>query len=83
MIQLLVSWFLFTREKFGPMPSFPRQRFWTRMVLILGTLVIVYITSGKERIVNFAKSKEIVNGRMQDIKCSKEYFEEVYDFPGN
>ncbi|XP_073968838.1 2-oxoglutarate and iron-dependent oxygenase domain-containing protein 3-like [Rhodnius prolixus] len=71
-----------TEEKFGPMPSFPRQRFWTRMVLILGTLVIVYITSGKERIVNFAKSKEIVNGRMQDIKCSKEYFEEVYDFPG-
>lgn len=69
-------------EKFGPMPTFPKQRFWTRMVLILGTLIIVYVTSGKERIVNLAKAKDVLSSRKQDIKCSKAYFEEVYDFPG-
>ncbi|KAK9502908.1 hypothetical protein O3M35_011593 [Rhynocoris fuscipes] len=68
--------------KFGPLPTFPKQRFWTRMVLILGTLVVVYFTSGKERTVNFAKAKDILNSRRQEIKCSKEYFEEVYEFPG-
>lgn len=67
---------------FGPMPTFPNQRFWARMLLLLGTLVVVYFTSGNERIITLAKQKEKLNHRRQEIQCSKDYLNELSQLLG-
>lgn len=77
---------LFSRKivepKFGPMPSFPNQRIFARVVMILATLIIVYFTSKNEKEMIFAKQREVVPGRGQNVECSAEYTKELNDFPG-
>lgn len=70
------------QPKFGPMPSFPNQRIFARVVMILATLIIVYFTSKNEKEMIFAKQREMVPGRGQNVECSAEYTKELNDFPG-
>uniref|UniRef100_A0A0A9ZAU2 Uncharacterized protein n=1 Tax=Lygus hesperus TaxID=30085 RepID=A0A0A9ZAU2_LYGHE len=65
-----------------PLPTFPKQRVWTRIVVVLGTLIVVYFTSSQDKIVNLAKVKDSVNNRKQDVKCSQDYLDEVSEFKG-
>ncbi|CAH1398516.1 unnamed protein product [Nezara viridula] len=67
---------------FGPMPTFPYQRFWTRMMLIFGTLLVVYFTSNNEKVVIFAKQNEKLNHRRQEIPCNKSYLYELTNLLG-
>lgn len=70
------------QPKFGPMPSFPNQRIFARVVMILATLIIVYFTSKNEKEMIFAKQREVVPGRGQNVECSAEYTKELNYFPG-
>jgi len=66
--------------KYGPMPTFPKQRFWTRLMLILGTLVVVYFTSNNDKIVYLAKQKEHLMSRRHNVDCSPEYLKEIDNY---
>lgn len=68
--------------KYGPLPTVKNQRLWARIVLVLGTLTIVYFTSKSEKEITLAKQKEIIQGRGQSIQCSEDYKNEVNAFPG-
>ncbi|CAG2054191.1 unnamed protein product, partial [Timema podura] len=68
--------------KYGPMPTFPYQRVWTRAVLILGVLSVIYFGSKDGNEIAFAKQKEILRHRAQDVVCSDSYRTELEQFPG-
>nr|CAD7428683.1 unnamed protein product [Timema monikensis] len=68
--------------KYGPMPTFPYQRVWARAVLILGVLTVIYFGSKDGNEVAFAKQKEILRHRAQDVVCSDSYRTELEQFPG-
>jgi hypothetical protein len=64
------------------MPTFPYQRVFTRAILILGVLTVVYFGTKDGREVALAKQKEVVHYRAQDITCSDDYKAELESFPG-
>jgi hypothetical protein len=64
------------------MPTFPYQRVFTRAILILGVLTVVYFGTKDGREVTFAKQKEVVHHRGQDIICSDDYKAELQLFSG-
>ncbi|XP_054288337.1 2-oxoglutarate and iron-dependent oxygenase domain-containing protein 3-like isoform X1 [Macrosteles quadrilineatus] len=68
--------------KFGPMPTFQNQRVFTRGVMILATLAIVYFTSKSHKETILASQKELIQGRGQNFPCSADYSEELTEFPG-
>ncbi|KDR14448.1 2-oxoglutarate and iron-dependent oxygenase domain-containing protein 3-like [Zootermopsis nevadensis] len=70
------------KSKYGPMPSFPYQRVFTRGILILGVLTVVYFGTKDGREVALAKQKEVVHHRAQDITCSDDYKAELETFSG-
>lgn len=69
-------------SKYGPMPTFPYQRMFTRGILILGVLTVVYFGTKDGREVSLAKQKEMVHHRAQDIICSDDYKAELEIFSG-
>lgn len=68
--------------KYGPLPRFPHQRVWTRAVMILALLTVVYFSykTGKE--VPLARQHEILHQRKQLLECSDSYKMEVEHYPG-
>ncbi|KAJ9595057.1 hypothetical protein L9F63_013654 [Diploptera punctata] len=70
------------KSKYGPMPTFPYQRVFTRAILILGVLTVVYFGTKENKEVALAKQKEILQHRAQDITCSDDYKTELEKFPG-
>ncbi|KAK2587685.1 hypothetical protein KPH14_003802 [Odynerus spinipes] len=68
--------------KFGPSISFPYQRVWSRCILILGVLFIVWYNSRQGKEIYLAKQKDVLVSRTQNVECSKEYKNELDQFPG-
>ncbi|PSN30117.1 2-oxoglutarate and iron-dependent oxygenase domain-containing protein 3 [Blattella germanica] len=71
------------KSKYGPMPTFPYQRVFTRAILILGVMAIVYFGTKDSREFGFAKQKEVIHHRSQDVTCSDDYKAELEKFPGS
>lgn len=69
-------------SKYGPMPRFQYQRVFTRGILILGVLTIVYFGTKDGREFSLAKQKEVIQHRAQEIVCSSDYKAELESFPG-
>ncbi|XP_076324686.1 2-oxoglutarate and iron-dependent oxygenase domain-containing protein 3-like isoform X1 [Tachypleus tridentatus] len=53
-----------------------------RIVLCVGVMMIIYITHKKDSEQVFAKQSETVQGRKQEIACSKDYKNELTKFKG-
>lgn len=70
------------KSKYGPMPTFPYQRVFTRAILILGIMAVVYFGTKDTREFRFAKQKEVIHHRSQDVTCSDDYKVELEKFPG-
>ena len=70
-------------SKYGAMPTFQYQRVFTRVILILGVLTVVYFGTKDGREFALAKQKEIVHDRAQDIMCSSDYKAELESFSGS
>lgn len=75
-------YFCFSEPKYGPLPTFPNQRIWSRAVLVLGTLAVVYFTSKSSKEISLAKQREQVQGREHNVACSLDYKMELDRFPG-
>ncbi|XP_026273565.1 2-oxoglutarate and iron-dependent oxygenase domain-containing protein 3-like [Frankliniella occidentalis] len=71
-----------TQPKFGPMPRFPHQRVWTRAIMIIALLIVVYFTSKNGKEVPLARQHEILHQRKQLLDCSESYQSEVELYPG-
>jgi len=69
-------------SKYGPLPRFQYQRVFTRGILILGVLTVVYFGTKDGREFSLAKQKEVIHHRAQDIVCSNDYKAELESFPG-
>lgn len=70
------------KSKFGPSLSFPYQRVWSRCILILGVLFIVWYNSRQGKEISLAKQKDVLVSRAQNLDCSEEYKNELNQFPG-
>ncbi|GLV40807.1 hypothetical protein CBL_13690 [Carabus blaptoides fortunei] len=68
--------------KYGPMPTFPHQRVWTRMVLILSVLAIIWYTAQDKKETALATRKEVLQHRGQAFECSESFQNEIENFPG-
>ncbi|CAG5102406.1 Similar to ogfod3: 2-oxoglutarate and iron-dependent oxygenase domain-containing protein 3 (Xenopus tropicalis) [Cotesia congregata] len=68
--------------KFGPRVSFPYQKVWSRCVLILGVLLIVWYNSKRGKEVSFARQKDILLSRTQNLDCANDYKTELATYPG-
>ena len=64
------------------MPTFQYQRVFTRGILILGVLTVVYFGTKDGREFALAKQKEVIHHRAQDIVCSVDYKDDLESFPG-
>lgn len=62
--------------------SFPYQRIWSRCVLILGVLLIVWYNSRQGKEVSLAKQKDTLVSRTQNVECSVDYRDELEQYPG-
>lgn len=62
--------------------SFPHQRVWSRCVLIVGVLLIVWYNSRQGKEISLAKQKDVLVSRTQNIDCSADYKDEVKKYPG-
>ena len=67
--------------KYGPMPRFSKQRLWSRGILIVGLLVIVWYNSGKKNEVSFADFDEDINAKAMKTRCSPGLEAAVKPFP--
>lgn len=63
--------------KYGPVLSFPYQRVWSRCILILGVLLIVWYNSRQAKEVSLAKQKDVLVSRTQNVDCSVDYRDEL------
>ena len=66
---LIVSFLFLLDSKYGPMPTFPHQRVWSRMVIIIAVMIIVYFASNKGK-KPFALQRDIVQLRTNFTECS-------------
>lgn len=69
-------------RKYGPPVSFPYQRVWSRCILILGVLLIVWYNSRQAKEVSLAKQKDVLVSRTQNVDCSVDYRDELEKYPG-
>lgn len=70
------------QSKYGPIVSFPYQRVWSRCVLILGVLLIVWYNNRHGKEVYLAKQKDVLVSRTQNVDCSMDYRDELEKYPG-
>ncbi|CAB3364940.1 Hypothetical predicted protein [Cloeon dipterum] len=68
--------------KYGPMPTLPNQRLWTRGMMVGGALIVLMFTSGKGREVTIAKQAETVQHKGQHVHCSDDYTKELQQYAG-
>lgn len=64
------------------MLSFPYQKVWSRSVLILCVLAVVWYNSKRGKEISLAKQKDVLVSRTQHVECSPEYNSELTAFPG-
>lgn len=69
-------------RRFGPLPTFPHQRVWSRVVLVTGVLIYVWYTSKSGNEVFFGRQKEILQQRGQQFECHIDYKKDIEQFPG-
>ncbi|XP_076238808.1 2-oxoglutarate and iron-dependent oxygenase domain-containing protein 3 [Calliopsis andreniformis] len=67
--------------KYGPSVTFPYQKVWSRCILILAVLFIVWYNSRQTKEVNLAKQREILVSRTQHLECSDDYKAELSEYP--
>ena len=79
MINYLKKFFF---RRFGALPTFPNQRFWTRSVLVICTFTVVYFSILKKKEVVFAFQKDLLEKREINIPCSDSYITELSKFKG-
>jgi len=67
-----------------PSPQiFPKHRVWSRIVLVLGVLVVVYFTNAKIKESIFGDFKEdLSRGKGFELKCTHKYTDAIKQFPG-
>ncbi|KAL0116148.1 hypothetical protein PUN28_011184 [Cardiocondyla obscurior] len=70
------------KSKYGPIVSFPYQRVWSRCILILGVLLIVWYNNRQGKEIYLAKQKDVLVSRAQNIECSTDYRDELEKYPG-
>ncbi|EZA60542.1 hypothetical protein DMN91_009584 [Ooceraea biroi] len=68
--------------KYGPLVTFPYQRVWSRCVLILGVLLIVWYNTRQGKEVSLAKQRDVLVSRTQNVDCSVDYKDELEKYPG-
>lgn len=66
------------------MPTFPKQRLWSRTILILGVLTVIYFNTNNKTTKEsmFASSDENYPGRAFETKCSPDYEQNTAPFLG-
>jgi hypothetical protein len=64
------------------MPTIPNSRLWSRGVMVLGAIVVLYFTSNKGREVTIARQGETVQHKGQHVHCSDDYTKELKQYPG-
>ncbi|XP_012261753.2 2-oxoglutarate and iron-dependent oxygenase domain-containing protein 3-like [Athalia rosae] len=69
------------KPKFGPIVTFPYQRVWSRCILILGVLFVVWYNSKNGKEVSLAQQKDVLLSRNQVLKCSDDYKADEDQFP--
>lgn len=74
--------YIFFCRKYGPAVSFPYQRVWSRCVLILGILLVVWYNSKQGKEVSLARQKDVLVSRSQNVDCSADYRAELETYPG-
>ncbi|XP_063979842.1 2-oxoglutarate and iron-dependent oxygenase domain-containing protein 3-like [Diachasmimorpha longicaudata] len=67
--------------KYGPIPRIPYQKVWSRSILILGVILIVWYNSTRSKEVPFARQRDILLSRTQNIDCSIDYKEDINRYP--
>ncbi|XP_043288051.1 2-oxoglutarate and iron-dependent oxygenase domain-containing protein 3-like isoform X1 [Venturia canescens] len=70
------------QPKYGPILTFPYQKVWSRSVLILCVLAVVWYNSKRGKEIFLAKQKEVLVDRAQRVECAPEYKTELDKFPG-
>lgn len=69
-------------SRYGPLPTFPSQRLWTRAVLVGCVSIILYFSSKKGKETIFASQKDSFERRAHDVPCSESYKLELSKFKG-
>ncbi|XP_011499007.1 PREDICTED: 2-oxoglutarate and iron-dependent oxygenase domain-containing protein 3-like [Ceratosolen solmsi marchali] len=70
------------KPKYGPYVTFPYQRVWSRCILILGVMLIVWYNSKNSKEVVLARQKDILVSRALNVECSDDYKSELDKFSG-
>lgn len=60
----------------------PYQKVWSRSILILGVLVVVWYNSTRGKEVSLAKQKDVLLSRTQYVDCAPEYRAELDSYQG-
>lgn len=68
-------------RKYGPVVTFPYQRVWSRCILILGVLFVVWYNSKNGKEVSLAQQKDVLLNRNQNVQCSEDYKNDLEKFP--
>lgn len=69
-------------RKFDDLPTKAKPyRLWTRSVMSVAVVIVVYFISNKSREKTFARQKETIALRSQYFPCSDAYVHEVEHFP--
>ncbi|XP_069956825.1 2-oxoglutarate and iron-dependent oxygenase domain-containing protein 3 isoform X2 [Cherax quadricarinatus] len=69
------------RETIQLGPRIDWRRIFTRLLMIIGIMIVVYFSKAN-KMVPFATQKEEISKRSVEIGCSKDYAEELKHFPG-
>ncbi|XP_058792838.1 2-oxoglutarate and iron-dependent oxygenase domain-containing protein 3-like [Phymastichus coffea] len=70
------------KPKYGRLVTFPYQRVWSRCIIILGIMLVVWYNSRNGKVVTLAQQKDILISRTLNVECSPEYKAELAQFPG-
>lgn len=70
------------KPKYGPVPTFPYQRVWSRCILIVGVLFIVWYNSKDGKEISLARQKDVLLTRIQNVECSDDYKAELNKYSG-
>ncbi|XP_014215722.1 2-oxoglutarate and iron-dependent oxygenase domain-containing protein 3-like [Copidosoma floridanum] len=70
------------KPKYGPHVTFSYQKVWTRCVLILAIMFIVWYQGKNGKEIFLAKQKQVLINRSVNVECSNDYRNEMEKFPG-
>ncbi|KAJ8688224.1 hypothetical protein QAD02_024019 [Eretmocerus hayati] len=70
------------KPKYGPHVTFPYQRVWSRCVLILGVMLVVWYNSRNGKEVVLARQNDVLISKNLIVECSEDIKSEADKFPG-